>query len=161
MRLCLQCSYTRYSKRRGICPNCGTHLTQVDGPLRKVIESLNRSEYKIAFAFCETYVSSEMCTAEILIGFAIDYDRFVVSDLPEHFEFISDRYGNQAPYTLNYVLNHIGRPMCVISFNYCGDPARHTPALVELKKAIEELYEWAIGIETTAKWAVYKLGGYL
>lgn len=160
MRLCLTCGAKRYNKSRRTCDCCGSAMRQVDGRLRKVVESLTKSEFLVAFATCETYTRSEICTAEILIGFCEPHDKFVASGLPEHFMFVSDRYGNQNPYSLNYVLNHLGRPMSMIVFDYCGHPAKHPPAEDELKKAIGELYKWAMDIENN-KWFVYKLGGYL
>lgn len=102
-----------------------------------------------------------MYAADIIIGFAEPYDRFLFKDLPEHFEFISDKYGYQPPYTLTYVLNHLGRPMSAIMLDYCGHPDRSEPAEVVLKDAINQLYEWAVDIRGSGKWAVYKLGGYL
>lgn len=161
MRVCLRCKFTRYNNRSGACPVCNDRLVQCDGRLRKTVESLNKSEYLVAFARCETYETSEICTAEILIGFLEPYDKFIFSGLPEHFEFVSDRYGNQAPYALNYVLNHIGRPMSMVMYDYCEHPDRSKPVKDVLKEAINELYDWALDIESTAKWAVYKLGGYL
>lgn len=160
MRLCLTCKALRYTKKRCICPSCGSAMRPVDGRLRKIVECLTRSEYLVAFATCETYTRSEICTAEILIGFYEPYDKFIFQGLPDHFAFVSDRYGNQSPYSLSYELNHLGRPMSMIIFDYCGNPAEHPPAEIELKKAIGELYKWASEIESS-KWFIYKLGGYL
>lgn len=109
---------------------------------------------------CDTYTSTGICTAEIVIGFVEPYDRFIFEGLPEHFEFLSDKYGNQSPYTLNYLLNHTSSKMSMILYEYCGDPTRHSSAKEELKKAIDELYQWALDIEKN-KWPVYKLGGWL
>jgi hypothetical protein len=101
------------------------------------------SEYLIAFAMSDTYTTTGMCTAEINIGFCEPYDNFIFSGLPKHFEFVSDRYGNQAPYALNYVLNHLGKSMSMIMFDYYGHPERHPPTDKVLKQAINELYAWA------------------
>lgn len=161
MRLYLKCGYTKYNKCHGLCPMYNNSLIQVDSRLRKVVESLAKSEYQIAFAYCKTYTVSEMYTAEILIGLVEPYDKFIFQGLPEHFEFVSDKYGNQAPYTLNYVLNHIGQPMSMIMYDYCNHPDRSEPVAKVLKEDINNLYKWAMDIQETAKWAVYKLGGYI
>ena len=159
MRYCPECQTKKYTKRPSTCPKCNNPMIKVDGRLRKVVESLFKSEYQVAFAYCETYIVSEVCVAEIFIGFEKPYDKFIFEGLPEHFEFECDRYAHQVPYSLNYVLNHIGKPMAMILFSYCGDTTRHTPANKELKKAISELYDWTLGISD--RWCVYKLGGYL
>lgn len=160
VKLCLQCKTTRYTKNPCKCPICENTMIQVDGRLRKVAESLHQSDLRIAFATCETYTNTGMCTAEIIIGFALDYDNFLFENLPEHFVFISDKYG-PTNYTLDYVLNHIGGKISMIIFNYCDHPSRCEPAPEVLKGAIAELYDWANGIRGTGKWAVAKLGGYL
>lgn len=160
MRLCLQCKFVRYSKQKGLCPNCGNRLVQVDGRLRKVVESLAKSDYQIAFANCETYTIPNMFSVQIVIGFIIPYDAFVFQDLPEYFIFTTDKHGYQHPYALSYVLNHTGSRMSMLSYECYGDPFRHTSAEHELKIAISELYKWAKTIEEN-KWFVYKLGGWL
>lgn len=163
--LVCKCGYKRYTKRNsklgGTCPICKDRLVPCDGRLRHIVESLNRSDYLVAFAYCETYTTTGMCTAEIIIGFASDYDDFIFQGLPEHFEFITDKYCNPSQYTLNYVLNHLGVPMSMLIFDYSAHPDRSEPATKVLKDKIEELSKWALDIETTAKWAVYKLGAYL
>ena len=161
MRYCTNCMTRKYIKRPSKCPCCANMMIQVDGRLRKTVESLNKSQYRVAFAFCETYTTTGMCTAEIILGFASDYSDFIFQGLPKHFEFITDKGGNRNQYTLNYVLNHLGMPMCMLIFDYCNNPDSSEPVAKVLKDAIEELYKWALDIETTAKWAVYKLGAYL
>lgn len=92
MRLCLQCGFTRYTKRSGVCQKCGHHLTQVDGRLRKVVESLTRSEYAVAFATCETTAVTNISYVGIILCFNQIYDDFVFSSLPKNFRHISDSH---------------------------------------------------------------------
>lgn len=135
-------------------------MIQVDGRLKKIVESLNKSDYHISFAKCVEYTNSDICEVEILIGFASAYDRFLFEDLPEHFEFISDKY-HPRNYTLTYILNYVNRPMSMIIFDYYNHSSKSEPSQVMLKEAINSLYDWAKKIEGSGKWAVYKLGGYL
>lgn len=136
-------------------------MIHVDGRLRKVVESLHNSDLCIVFAYYESHTISGMCTAEIIIGLGVPYDKFLFEELPMHFEFVSDKYAGQSPYSLNYVLNHMGRLMSMIMFDYCGDPDKHEPASVALKKAINELYEWAESLKVSGKWSVWKLLGHI
>lgn len=160
MRLCLHCGYVRYNSRNGACPKCKNAMIQVDGRLRKVVDSLTKSEYSIAYAKCETYETSEIYTVELIIGFLLPYDKYIFQDLPAHFEFVTDKYGYQPPYSLSYLLNHTGGQISMILFECCGDPERHTSAKEELSQAIDELYAWAVDIEVN-RWFIYKLSGYL
>ena len=158
--VCLQCTTKRYTKRPSVCPVCNGVMTRVDGRLHKVVESLNHSDFRIAFATCETYNNSSMCTAEIIIGFASAYDDFVFTDLPEHFTYISDRHPS-CQYTLNYLLNHTGYPMAMVMYDYCNHPDRSEPVTKVLQGAIGELYSWSKELKNTAPWSVGKLAGYI
>lgn len=160
MRLCLHCKYVRYNKNSGACPVCGDRLVLVDGRLRKVVESLAKSEYTIAFATCETYTIPNLYSVQLIIGFVLPYDEYIFQDLPEHFQFVSDKYGYQPPYTLSYVLNHTGSKMSALLYECCGDPFRDGTAEQELKRAINELYAWSKDVAEN-KWFIYKLAGYL
>jgi len=134
-------------------------MIRVDGPLREVVESLAKSEYSVSFAFCEYYSQTEICVIELIIGFSCDYDNFIFTGLPEHFEFVTDKKP-PIQYTLNYIMNHTGGRMSAIILDYCAHPDRSAPIKVVLKEAVESLYAWSKDIEET-KYPIYKLGGYL
>lgn len=160
MRLCLQCNTTKYTKRNCSCSVCGNLMIQVDGrPLRKVVESLAQADLRIAFATYDAYETDNICVVELAIGFSEAYDKFIFNELPEHFEFISDKYG-PSHYTLNYVLNHLGGPMSMVMFDYCNHPSNCASAQVKLKEVVSQLYDWCVDIKDN-RWPVLKLGGYL
>lgn len=72
---------------------------------------------------------------------------------------MSDKYGNQSLFSLNYLLNHTGKLMSMILFDYTTHPERGTHPQVELKVAIKELYTWAESLKGSGRWAVWKLLG--
>lgn len=157
---CAKCHYKRYTKRndkrRGACPVCNSWLVPVDGCLSKVVTSLTKSEYMITSAVCVAYTTTTISEVEIIVRFAFAYDRYVFSELPEHFEYYSN---NDLPYALNFVLNHDGCGSMLLYNNYWNPDKGISPDKV-LKQAIAELYKWASDVEHN-RWFVYKLGGYL
>lgn len=159
MRVCLRCKTTRYTKKKSYCPKCKNTMIHIDGRLRKVVEVLHSLDIVIAFAYCESHTSSSISTAEIIIGLGAPYDKLLFEELPEHFEFMSDKYANQSPFSLNYILNHMGKLMSMILLDYGTLPGRNAPASVVLKEEIEELYTWAESLRGSGRWSVWKLLG--
>jgi len=78
----------------------------------------------------------------MLLG--VPYDKFLFEELPIHFEFMTDKYANQSPFSLNYVLNHLGKLMSMILLDYGTLPGRNAPSQVVLREEIDALYTWAI-----------------
>lgn len=161
MRVCLSCDTYRYTRKKSYCPKCRNAMIHIDGRLRKVIELLYKADLQIAFAYCESHTSNGICTAEIIIGLGVPYDKFLFEELPSHFEFLSDKYAGQSPFSLNYVLNHLGKLMSMLMLDYASLPERSRPASIVLREEIDELYTWAESLKGSGRWAVAKLMGYL
>lgn len=160
MLYCTKCGYKRYTKRntnlRGACPVCNSWLIPFDSRLSKVVTSLIKSDYMLTSAVCVAYTTTAISEVEIILRFALPYDRYIFNELPDRFEFYNN---NDIPYTLNYVLNHDGCGSMLLYNNYCH-PDDGISSDKVLKDAIAQLYKWAKDIEDN-RWFVYKLGGWL
>ena len=159
MKMCLRCNTHRYTKKKSYCPKCKNVMVHIDGRLRKVVEVLHSLDLRVAFAYCDAHMSSDLYMAEIIIGLSVPYSKFLFEELPEHFAFLSDKYRDGSLYSLNYLLNHLGKLMSMIVFDYTTGPDGMNSPQIELGVAIKELYEWALGLKDSGRWAVWKLRG--